>query len=70
MQHIIIDALQETAFIVAQARHLRDIGYKGLSHAAYRSARTRLRELARREGPAPCYCGECKGPGAIFGGRA
>jgi hypothetical protein len=57
-----MDNLLEIVSIRTQARHFRDIGMKGLMHAAYRSARMRLRELRgeRKITMPPCYCGECR----------
>jgi hypothetical protein len=54
------EMLDDVKELRVQGRHLRDIGMPLLSHAAYRSARMRLRELQCRWDVAPCLCLQCR----------
>ncbi len=53
----VVQIIDEVMQLRVQGRHLREVGFDQLSHAAYRSARTHLRELRTgKNDPAPCLC--------------
>lgn len=53
--------LRRIAAIRRQGVHYRTHGDMQLFHAAYRSARSRVRSLRKgAETAAPCFCKECK----------